>query len=413
MNLSKKIFYILVFIIPFGFAINPFKSIDLNIIRLIIPIFFLIWLGESLFYKKIFIDTRLRFLYLLLFLIIFFLSFFWAPEKQRALRKILFIFSFFPLYLISFDLFKKNLSKTKLFKIIIFTSILQSITGIFQFFLQFFIGINASLKLWKISSLFFLGKNFSETVNQYPSWLVNLGGKTTLRAFGTFPDPHLFSLFISLSLPISWYFFKKTKKSFYLTIGIIQLTAIFLSFSRSSYLAVLFFLIIIFFEKTTNTIKNKKTNYIYIISFIIFLLLIFTPNYFSQRLRSSFNPNEGSNLGRIEMWKKSIEIIKNHPIKGVGIGNLSYFIKPSSDLREPIYAHNLFLDFGAENGIFSIILLFLIFLSPFLTSYLNKKNNDKKLIAYFFAIFFIFSFFETPFYSINIFPFFLIFLAYE
>ncbi len=414
MKLSEYFFIATLALLPFGFTINPASGVDLNIIRIIIPLLFLVWLGESLFSKKIYIDTRPRFLFLMLFLMIVLFSFFWAPEKQRALRKILFIFSIIPVYLVSFDLFKKNLSKELVLKIILITSLIQSIIGIFQFLLQFVIGIDPSLKIWRLFSSFFLGETFSETVHQYSSWLVNLNGATTLRAFGTFPDPHLFSLFISLSLPISWYFFQKTKKRVYLFLRAIQLFAILSSFSRSSYLAVALLLIGFLLTKLINVVKNKTFNYAHLLAILVLLTIVITPNPLSQRFNSSFNPMEGSNQGRIEMWEKSLEIIQLHPWKGAGIGNFSYFIKPSSSLREPIYAHNLFLDFGAETGLFSLILLLLIFLSPLLTFLINKKSNTTVLqipVILFFVVFFIFSLFETPFYSISIFPLFLIFLA--
>lgn len=414
MKLSKYFFIATLTILPFGFAINPTSGIDLNIIRIIIPLLFLVWLGESLFNKKIYIDTRPRFFFLMLFLMLILFSFFWAQEKQRALRKILFIFSIIPIYLVSFDLFKKKLSKDLVLKIILITSLIQSIIGIFQFLLQFVIGIDPSLKIWRLFSSFSLGKTFSETVHQYSSWLVNLNGATVLRAFGTFPDPHLFSLFISLSLPISWYFFQKNKKSVYLFLGAIQLLAIAFSFSRSSYLAIATLLIGFLLVKIISALKNRKFNYFQLIVILILLIIIITPNPLSQRFKSSFNPTEGSNQGRIEMWEKSLKTIQLHPAKGIGIGNFSYFVKPSSQLREPIYAHNLFLDFGSETGLPSLVLLLLIFSSPVLTFLINKKGYNIALqipIVLFFVVFFIFSLFETPFYSINIFPLFLIFLA--
>ncbi len=414
MRISKIIFLVTIVVLPFSFAINPVSGIDLSLIRVIIPILFLIWIGESFFYKKIFIDTRPRFLFLILFLTLIFLSIFWATEQQRAWRKILFIFSIFPVYLVAFDLFKKNLSKNAFLKIILATSLVQAILGIFQFLLQFIVGISTSLNLWQVNSRFFLGKNFAETVHQYSSWLVNINGETILRAFGTFPDPHLFSLFIALSIPVSWYFFKKTKNKIYLIIALFQLIAIMLSFSRSSYLAVLIFLIILGITELSQAIKQKKNIWIYLFGLFLILAIIITPNPVSKRFNSSFNLNEGSNQGRLEMWGKSIDLIKKHPWNGVGIGNFSYHIKPSSSFREPIYAHNLFLDFGSEIGILSIILLLLIFVAVFSHSSLHKKNNASNLnniIISFFIILFIFSLFETPFYSIRIFPLILIFLA--
>ncbi|MDA3815413.1 MAG: O-antigen ligase family protein, partial [Patescibacteria group bacterium] len=323
MNLTKKLFLIILALTPFSFAINPTSEIDLNILRVFIPVLFFVWLASSLLYGKIFIDTRPRFLFLVLFLILLFFSVFWATEQERAWRKVLFIFSFVPIYLIAFDLFKKGLSKKYFLKIFLITSLIQSALGIFQFLLQFIIGIDPSLRLWRNVSALFLGNNFSENVNQYSSWLVNLNGETILRSFGTFPDPHLFSLFIALSLPVSWYFFKKTKKYTYLMFAFIQILAITLSFSRSSYLAIIIFLAIIFLVEFKKIKKQKKLTWVCFLGFV-FLVLILIPNPINKRLASSFNLNEGSNQGRIEMWKEATSLTKENPWTGVGIGNFSY-----------------------------------------------------------------------------------------
>ena len=72
---------------------------------------------------------------------------------------------------------------------------------------------------------------------------------------------------------------------------------------------------------------------------------------------SIFDLKEGSNVGRLEMWKKSAEVALDNPFSGVGIGNYPLEVKASADYREPITAHNTYLDIASETGIISLLVL--------------------------------------------------------
>jgi O-antigen ligase len=151
---------------------------------------------------------------------------------------------------------------------------------------------------------------------------------------------------------------------------------------------------------------------------IILTLSISIPNPFFNRLQSSFNFNDGSNIGRIEMWRVALEDIQDKPLLGWGLGSFAQKLNTTDTFRNPIYAHNLLLDFGAETGLLNMFILFIIITSPiFYFIFLPKEDQKKyflnKIIATCFVVFFIHSIFETPFFSIRVFPLFLILLSIE
>ncbi len=406
---------LIIFLLPFFPALSPTKDIDLNILKLLIPLVFIFWLTKSLFIKKILLDHRPRFWLLLIFLFITILSYIWTSTPINALHKILFFLSILPIYFIFYQAqFSKNFLKKFLVLLILSTFIL-SLIALAQFVSQFIFGLNPSLNfLRNYFSPIFLGHSLSQLVNQYSRWLVNVSGKTILRTFGTFPDPHLFSLYSAMILPLVFYFYQKTYHRRYLIYGFTILLAVLFSFSRAAYLS----LIIgsLFFFLNSNPLQLIKKNPL--LSYTAFTIIIFIfiiPNGLTARFNSSFNLQEGSNNGRIEMWHIALQTIYQHPITGLGLGGFANQIDSSFGFRNPIYAHNLFLDFGAETGIFNLIILFLLVLSPIIY-YLNNKNSLKntllaKYLATIFVIFFVHSLFETPFFSIHVFPLFLILLA--
>jgi O-antigen ligase len=398
---------LLIILLPFGFALNPTNNIDLSIVRILIPFLFLIWLAEGFLKNNLTIDTRPRACLLLFIFVLAFISLFWSVNTSKAIRKFLFLASIFPVYWVFFAYFKNKLNFEYFLKVFFITALITALIGIFQFASQFIVGLDVLFKAQSKITPFFLGQNFSEMVLTYNSWLVNINGKTLFRAIGLFPDPHLFSLFLNIALPVGWFLTNKKKnRGFYLVGFLIILTASFLSFSRAGYLS----LIGLFLIFWLHFLKQKNIwNILLGLFFIAFLAI---PNPVNQRLFSSLNFQDGSVKERLDLMKTGIEITKNNFWGGVGIGNLSETIQPLSDQRTPIYAHNLFLDFSSELGVAGGLALFILIILPILNFFKNSTSKNR-LIMLVFVVFFIHSMFETPFYSVSLLPLILAFLTLE
>ncbi|PID99704.1 MAG: hypothetical protein CSA81_14895, partial [Acidobacteria bacterium] len=318
-----KLFLLLVLFLPFNFALNFSASIDLPLVRLAVVAVFAAYLFWALKEKKFFLDNRLRFWLLILFLLLTTLSFLWATDSFRAGRKIIFLWSFLPVYLMSFALARNHLWLEKLLRVLSWSAFLAACFGLTVFSLQFWLGLNPTLNLiGHYLAPFFLGQNFSEVVLAFPSWLVNIGGKNFLRAFGSFPDPHLFALFLNLILPLIFWLAKKTCQKKYWVFLAVTLLATALTFSRAAYLSLI--VAGIFFLVTSSPARffRKYAPTLALIGSLL-LLLIILPNPLSQRFFSSFNLSEGSNQGRMLMWQAGWQMTREHPWRGVGIGNFS------------------------------------------------------------------------------------------
>jgi O-antigen ligase len=171
-----------------------------------------------------------------------------------------------------------------------------------------------------------------------------------------------------------------------------------LTFSRGGYLGViigLFFCIIIFWKKI-----SKRYKIIMLIGTALVSLALLIPNPVSIRYYSIFNLHEGSNKGRIETWEKAAEVIENNPWLGVGIGNYPLAIKPAASYRDPIYAHNSYLDVAAETGILNALIWIGILISACI-NFLRKARNNLIYLAgaVSVVIFSVHSLVETPIYS--------------
>jgi O-antigen ligase len=422
--------------LPFQLATNAAPGTDLASIRILAILIFLIWIFKSLAQRKLFVPNKIQTLLILSFLFINSLSLFFAGNLDWGTRKLFFLFSFFPLYFVFANVFKNKNNSRKIITALVFGAGLISLVGIFQFLLQFIIGLDPALILWSKVVAPFLGADFSQAVLTNPSWLVAISGHTLFRAIAFFPDPHMFSFYLNIILPFSIalflsYFSKNSKqqiihlspagdkciiienkksltfkKYIFLSASILIMIADLLTFSRGGYAGLFagFVVAVILLRSKVRSKVSNRQKLILIIAFILIVTaIIFSP--IKNRFISSFNFSEGSNQGRIETWKQSLGLIIDNPLIGTGVGNYSLAIKPSADYREPIYSHNLYFDIAAETGIINaLVFIFLIIFS--LRAFYKNRNNNPFAYAGIISLvaFSIHSLFETPLYSVQILP---------
>jgi len=340
--------------LPFQLALNPASGVDLASVRVLILGVFGLWLAQGLKNKKLAIGRNWTTACVAIFLFLNLLSIFWASNVDFSGRKLLFLFSVFPLYFVV-SAFATDFPKImRITKMLLWGGALVAVMGIGQFFGQFVWGLDRVYDFWAKTVIWpFLGKSFSTAVLQNPSWLVNVSGHTYLRATATFPDPHMFSFFLGMLIPLALSVYLVSRQKIYLLFLALMILADVLTFSRGGYLGLfagIVMLIIFFWSKIG--FKYKIAGAV-VLGLLVLSLVI--PSPISQRFSSSFNLKEGSNEGRLIIWGQALDVAREHPLLGVGIGNYPLSIKPTADYREPIYAHNTYLDIWTETGIFSLL----------------------------------------------------------
>ncbi len=410
----EHLFIGLILILPFQFALNLGDNADLVVTRILIPIIFLLWLMKSLARKKLWIPNIAQMWLIAAFLFLSSLSLYLGRDASAGFRKLLYFLTIFPVFFVVADIQRAQKWRGKAIAAIVVSGALAAVIGLLQFLLPFFIGLGKAVKIWENAAPYFLGNSFGKVVAANSSWLVNIGGKTQMRAFGFFPDPHNFAFFTSLCLFTGLgYLFSRKKTASKIWIGsasVLMILAIGLSFSRGAYLGllagILFFALI--FLKRSGVLGKAL-----VAAGVIFVLIfIFNSNIISQRLASSFNLKEGSNAERYKNWVQAAEIIRDHSLGGVGLGNYARMIDPTAADRSSIYAHNLFLDIAAEMGILSsIVFLFLILVSIWRN--IEKGSMINLGLASGLVAFFVHSIFDTALYSPQVLTILLVIIAYS
>lgn len=196
--------------------------------------------------------------------------------------------------------------------------------------------------------------------------IINIG---LIRATASFKDANTFGIYLSATAPVIFgltiYYLKGIKKITFTFINFIVLTGIALTYSRPTLLAIymaLFFLGI--------TRKNK----ILIIILVIFTIAVpfILPGSVKKWAKDvEYNPLRFMcNDDRIAIYRNSLNMIRHHPVIGVGVNT---FMKNYKNYKESpeyrnvitsdyLYAHNNFLHLAAEIGLVGLsIFLWLIY----------------------------------------------------
>lgn len=413
LGLKESLYYfLLVFcsLLPFQFALNPAIGFDVAIIRLAIPVFFLTWLFFMIKNKlPLFYHDNKTYLFLA-FIFLTLLSMLFSDNLTWSLRKLLFWATIFPLYFVCVSLLDTFEKKYTVILSFVAGAAALSLIAIIQFSLQFVFGIDELYSFIASNvSPFFLGNSFAESVLTYPSWLVNAGGTTYMRAIAVFPDPHMLSYYSGILIPwaiVFWALAKKHKLWFFVAM-IALIVADLLTFTRGGYVALIAGAIAVL-----PLVSKKNALKIVVGAFLIFVFFTITPhNPVAQRLTSSFDVQEGSNQGRLNNWQQALSIIQSIPF-GVGIGNYPLAVKPTATYREPIYAHNLYLDIAAELGI-QTVLIFIALLILTIKAFWKLSKQQPFFIAGVASvtIFSVHSLVENPMYSVHVLPLFLVIIA--
>lgn len=192
--------------------------------------------------------------------------------------------------------------------------------------------------------------------------VINIG---LVRATASFPDSNVLGVYLSAIAPLvivlAFYCLKINQKVIFYVVSLLVLLGIFLTYSRPTILAIYICLWII------GIIRRNK--------WFIFLLIIITliSPFIAPRSVKDFakeieyNPLRFMcNDDRIAVYRNTIQMIKAHPLIGVGVNNYMKNYKKYKEIPEYrnvitadfMYAHNNFLHMAGEIGLLGLAIFF-------------------------------------------------------
>ncbi len=208
------------------------------------------------------------------------------------------------------------------------------------------------------------------------------------RLTGTLLSPDTAAGFLIMIIPFSFYMLINKYKSRFITVmsvltPSILVSSLFITFSRAAYLsmlvAIILFGIVLF--------RYFSKNFIKVLFFLLltiglsYSLSLLQPHVASRVSLSGITnalvgPSNISRVDRIDVYKRSLSIIKNFPIVGSGLGTFGEIFKKYQDIPWVYfdYTHNQYLQIFVEEGIIGG----LIFLSYFIyLGFIGLRNIYK------------------------------------
>ena len=128
-------------------------------------------------------------------------------------------------------------------------------------------------------------------------------------------------------------------------------------------------------------VKSKKRFKALVLASVVGVgIWILLPPEQKMRFSSIGTEEDATSLSRMLYWKQGLDIMKNHPVTGIGLKNwLPYVIRnyppfysPNSNRPQWQLPHNIFIEAGAELG-YPGLLLFLVLVGTFL--YTNARTR--------------------------------------
>jgi len=225
-----------------------------------------------------------------------------------------------------------------------------------------------------------------------------IGQKNWISNYLALIFPIIFSYFLLQKIRRNKVFLFLLLSIVYTTLMICQSRGIWISIS----LTLLIGIFIIFKFKIVRTFQNnRKWLFLLLLTFLLITIIYSTENPLNksaitvaQRAVSTFDEQDPSINTRLLMWRTTLQMIKEKPLLGSGIGTFEmnyldyqaeflksnpYYLKYSGKARE---AHNEYLQMWAELGLVGLgVFLSIIFIFyNLIINYFKKEHNDKKRI---------------------------------
>ncbi len=378
----EKIFKTLVFLLVFTLALqkrhiffdistnlngqfSEYLAISVFLSDIVLSTTIAIWL----FLKNISKNKHKYWIFALIALNILIPLFFISPRGENSIY-----FAIKSMEWLILAIFTLNVSREAGYKRIlaislVFSGVFQSLIAFGQFLVQHSLGL-------RIFGEQVIGKYISGVAK------IDMDGEKFIRAYGTFAHPNQLSAFLILACATAIYlFFQESRNKQRILYGIsliIMIVGNYLTFSRSGLVALYICFALIFILLIKKAFEYKKLLVAVLVTTILAVAVLFP--YLNARTNTA-----PTSYNRTLYNKAGWEIFKQHPVFGVGIGNMIPEMSKKLDLKESWQIqppHNFFLEVACETGTIGLVLILILFIQVLKTGISNIRTKEGESLIY-------------------------------
>ncbi len=215
--------------------------------------------------------------------------------------------------------------------------------------------------LWRIVEALILAAAIVSLIGLYQYSFTSdvITAEGVRRIHSVYGSPNNLGLFLGRIVPIlaavAFFGGSLRRRAIYCLIGLPVILCLYLTYSRGAWLlglpAAFLFL---------GLMRGKRAMLIALLVILVIALSLL-PLIGTERLASLVNTQSGTTFLRLKLWQSSLNMIRDHPIFGVGLDNFLYqyrtrYVLPEAweelDLSHP---HNIVLDYWTRLGILGVI----------------------------------------------------------
>ncbi len=372
---------------------------SLNIWRILVLIMFLQWVWQERIiayccaaYEKLKAQTRMNgmiatiryvygtwrieFLMLCLFLVAFF-SLLQVENFAIGAKRIIYFANLGMLFFVVRSVVQTIDDARMIARNVVIGALIVLAVGVVQLGMAYIVHIDYFAEFWALEvNQALYGSGWAYIAVNANTWFAYYNDTIHLRMFSSFPDTHSFPLYLLMSMCFAMLLFWKNR--WVAIVLALATAALVLSGTRGIWLAALFPALLLAYLAYMHGVPRQlvRRSVLPLVLFAVALPLstfIFSSTQFKlkessvhqrvlvERIKSIINTEETSNQGRIEIWRATLASMAQHPFLGVGVGNFPTILKQNpTAIKAGSSAHNLYLNFFAELGVFGFILLLLI-----------------------------------------------------
>lgn len=214
------------------------------------------------------------------------------------------------------------------------------------------------------------------------------GSKAFITA--TYGKHNHFAGYLEMAIPVTigmLYTMTETGKRIILGYTImLMVVALILSLSRGGCAAVVISMCVmgILLSRTGHFTRKVWLPLTFLSVVFVALAIIGTNPITKKVLQTRKQMEDLTNYGRVKTWRGTINIIKDHPISGTGVGTFAAvfprYQPPDFRLRD-VYAYNDYLHMISETGIFVLPFIFWVIFNSLrsgITTFLHTKGRFKR-----------------------------------
>jgi hypothetical protein len=201
-------------------------------------------------------------------------------------------------------------------------------------------------------------------------------GEAFLRAYGTLPHPNILAgfAFILVLGPMTLFLYRRRPNYAALLLIVPGMALIALTFSRSAWLALIAFAFILVLQSKHFTRMQILLLIIISVSSFVLTLLPYRQLVQARTTNITSHSEEFSLLGRAWLSREALQMMRERPLAGEGIGSFIIALSQRAGdgyIIEP--AHNIFLLAGSELGLAGLLFVTALFISIALNMYHAKS----------------------------------------